>query len=67
MGKYLKIGVSGPYINTERTEYHQVPDDFDPEGKDAKEADEMVENAVWEYVDAWSDVVDEDQVPADER
>jgi hypothetical protein len=65
--KYLKIGISGPYINSERTEYHEVPDDYDPEGADSKDADSILENAVWEYVDAWMEVVDEDDVPEDER
>jgi hypothetical protein len=61
--KWLKVGVSSPYINTERFEYHEVPDDYDPEGKDVKSADNIIESAVWEYVETWCSVVDE--VPAE--
>ncbi|MEV5330819.1 hypothetical protein [Streptomyces werraensis] len=65
--KYLKVSVSGPYINTERVSYHEVDDDFDPEGKDEKVADEILEGDVWEYVDSWYEVVDPEDVPEYER
>ncbi|MEU4984867.1 hypothetical protein [Streptomyces sp. NPDC021969] len=65
--KYLKVGVSGPYVNTERTAYFEVDDDFDPEGKDEAEANELVEQEVNEYVEAWCQVVDVEDVPEGER
>ncbi|WP_438470732.1 hypothetical protein [Streptomyces asiaticus] len=65
--KYLKIGVSGPYVNTERTTYVEVDDDFDPEGEDAEEASQIIEEEVWNYVESWCEVVDVDDVPEGER
>ncbi|WMI34783.1 hypothetical protein SEA_MARAV_61 [Streptomyces phage Marav] len=65
--KYLMTEVSGPYINTERRAYHEVPDDFDPEGKDEKEALQILEDDVWNYVDSWFKVVEPEDVPEDER
>jgi hypothetical protein len=65
--KYLKMTVTGPYVNTDYTTYAEVADDFDPEGKDAQEAGELLENAVWEYVESWAEVVDEDDVSENER
>ncbi|MFH8414394.1 hypothetical protein [Streptomyces collinus] len=64
MRKYLKISVSGPYVNTERTSYVPVADDF---VKDSDEDQALIENEVWEYVESWSELVDEDDVPEDER
>ncbi|UFD97996.1 hypothetical protein PQC18_gp58 [Streptomyces phage Pablito] len=64
MAKYLKISVSGPYINTERTAYVPVDDDF---VKDSDEDNQLIENEVWEYVESWSELVDEADVPVDER
>ncbi|MDX3525112.1 hypothetical protein P1P75_01275 [Streptomyces sp. ID05-39B] len=62
--KYLKVSVSGPYINTDRVSYIPVADDFVKDG----EADQKyIEDQVWEYVESWSELVDEDQVPEDER
>ena len=65
--RYLKVGVSGPYINTERTSYFEVDDDFDPDGEDFDEAQQYVADEVANYVDAWCEVVDEDEVPEDCR
>ncbi|QOV06185.1 hypothetical protein KGG72_gp55 [Streptomyces phage Salutena] len=65
--KYLKVGVSGPYINTERVGYFEVPDDFDPEGKDFDEANQYVEDEINNYVESWCEVVDPEDVPEDER
>lgn len=62
--KYLKVSVSGPYINTDRVSYIEVDDDF---VKDGKQDQGHIENAVWEYVEAWSELVDEDDVPEEER
>ncbi|MFF3249698.1 hypothetical protein ACFYWP_01475 [Actinacidiphila glaucinigra] len=65
--KYLKVSVSGPYINTERVSYHEVRDDFDADDKDHEEAIAIQEDDVWEYVDSYFEVVDEDDVPEYER
>lgn len=62
--KYLKITVSGPYVNTDRTSYVQVGDGF---VKDSNEDSELVEAEVWEYVESWSELVDEGDVPLGER
>ncbi|MEU9795026.1 hypothetical protein AB0E27_31260 [Streptomyces sparsogenes] len=59
--------MSGPYINTERVSYYEVPDDYDPEGKDEKDAFQILTECVWEYVDAYSEVVVVEDVPEDER
>lgn len=63
MTKYLKISVSGPYVNTDRVTYVEVGDDF---VKDSKADAELVANEVWEYVDSWSELVDEKDVPEGE-
>lgn len=65
--KYLKVGVSGPYINTERVGYFEVSDDFDPEGKDEAEANGYVEDEINNYVESWCQVVDVEDVPEGER
>jgi hypothetical protein len=65
--KYLKISVKSPYSGTERVEYVPVPDDFDPDGKDQDERDDMIEHEVWEYVEAYGVLVDESEVPEGER
>ncbi len=69
MSKYLKIGVCSPYINTTHTRYVELSDDdFDDDGKlNEKMQDELVADAIGEYVDAWSDVVDEADVPPEEK
>lgn len=69
MAKYLKITVSGPWVNMDRVIYMDVEDEFDPDNNEADEkfADEQTREAVWDYVEAGYDVVDEDEVPEDER
>lgn len=67
MTKYLKISIDGPYINSNRTHYEEVSDDYDAGGKDREDASQRLEEAVWDYVEAYSEVVDESEVPEDER
>jgi hypothetical protein len=67
--KYLKIGVSGPYVNTSQTTFVKLDDDdIGDDGKcKQKYADEMVGDAIANYIDSWSETVDEADVPEEDR
>ncbi|MET9862003.1 hypothetical protein ABZY93_22350 [Streptomyces smyrnaeus] len=67
--KYLKLSVSSPYANTERTIYAEVPDEYDTTKNkaDYDDAQDQLEQVIWEYVEAYFDVVDASEVPEYER
>lgn len=69
MTKYLKISVASPYINTDRVTYIELEDDDFGENGEVKQKylDEYVGDAINDYVEAWSDVVDEADVPEEDR
>lgn len=60
---FLKITVSGPYINSDQTSYVEVDEGFDPKNNEADEkaAEDMWQQAVWEYVDGGYEVVETDE------
>ena len=57
---YVKIGVSGPYINITRYEFFEVDDDFMElsENQRQREIDEMVQDAIANYIDVWDEICD---------
>ena len=65
--KYLRVKVTSPYINTERSEIFEVDDDFDPDGENLGEAIEYANDVVNNYVESWWDLVDADDLDEDER
>jgi hypothetical protein len=67
VAKYLRVTVSSPYINTDRSEIYEVDDDFDPEGDDLGTAIEYAEETVRNYAESWWDLVDADDLDEDER
>ena len=62
--RYLKITVSGPYVNTDQVTYVKVNDTFE---KDSKADEDLIEEAVWGYVESWSELMLEGDVPEEER
>ncbi|MEU9605419.1 hypothetical protein [Streptomyces sp. NPDC048057] len=62
--KYLRVTVRGPHSNTEQTSVIEVDDDFE---KDGAEDNEIIENAVWDYVSYSSELVDEADLDESER
>lgn len=69
MTKYLKIKVSGPYINSGQESYVKLEDDdFDESGEvKSKIVDEYWQNAVENYIDGHTEVMDEADVPEGDR
>jgi len=65
--KYLRVTVTSPYINTERSEVFEVADDFDPDGKDIDEASQIADDVVANYAESWWELVDADDLDEDER
>lgn len=69
MTKYLKMYVSGPYVNSGQTSYCRLEDD--DLGEDGKclprLADDMMENAISNYLDSYAETVDEADVPEADR
>lgn len=58
--KYYQVTVSGPYVDSDEHYVAEVSDDFDPEGKDAKEAEMYQDEAVAQYVSAEPKLLDEE-------
>jgi hypothetical protein len=58
--KYLKVTCTSPYVGTDSTYYLEVEDDFDPEGKDEEETFKFGAECADEYVEWWTEVVDEE-------
>jgi hypothetical protein len=67
VAKYLRVTVSSPYVNTDRSEIYEVDDSFDPEGDDLGTAIEYAEDTVRNYVESWWELVDADELDEDER
>lgn len=69
MTKYLKIYVSGPYVNSSQESYVRLEDgDLGEDGECRQSlADDLVENAISNYLDSYSETVDEDAVPEADR
>lgn len=62
MARYIKVGVRSPYIGTERHEFYEVDDDFDPENNEAhdKELWELIDEAVANYVETNYEILEGD-------
>ncbi|AXQ61116.1 hypothetical protein SEA_HANK144_63 [Streptomyces phage Hank144] len=67
MAKYLRVTVTSPYINTERSEVIEVEDDFEPDGKDLDSAIEYATDVVNSYAESWWELVDAADLDEDER